>query len=801
MEANKDTEHIRRTLVYYEELMDSSGDFIFLVTEEGRLLFANRHFQERMHYKEEEIEQLNFISILHYDSSRIFKNLFEVVSSHQNVTLRLVSKLGAEIVVNGNCIISKDSDEFILKGLFHEITSEFVEKKGLVRSEEKFKLLFEKTLNPIVYYDPKGIIDCNQAFLDILGFSDVKELAGLVPSDFSASEQPYIDDPVRAAWKISNLALQYGSHKFEWMYRDKSGKEFFVNVSLSLITLDARRIYFAVWSDISNRYEEEQEVRTKEFRTSKKNLQLRLLNDINHLMIAETDFLQKTRNILKSITLNLSVYSTDISLLNAEMSELTSYSYSIDDTGKFYEGKKMPIKVVPGLQQLLQGDIYHNPNIDGNNTTATEKRLYDSGFRSILSIPISLNDNILGFLSIADKEEDKFDESIVGLLIDLSVSLALFINQYNSIDRSKKYGQLEESLHKLGTKILSFLNIEEISKQLYKEVNEIMDAPIFGFGVLNTNDHVLEFKSVVEYGKVLPEFNFDLSDKKSLGAACFNNGMDIIVNSFEKDVFKYVDSYDRGKIPGKKPSSLVYLPMFFDSEKIGVITAQSYSKNKYGDKNVFILKILSNYISIAVNNASRFETNEKLLDNKTREIIMQKIKLQKTNQQQKIINQVGQIISTTNDFDSIFNKLHEQISQLMDTTIFGIRIYHSEKEELEYNYEFESGARVQHGFISVHDKNIYSNWCFNNAKPIFINDNSKEYKKYVLSENYSEQRENPESLLFQPLLFNNEKLGVITVQSYNKNAYNHSQLAMLENLANYTCIAIKNSQFKSKTLA
>ena len=55
-----------------------------------------------------------------------------------------------------------------------------------------------------------------QAFLDILGFSDVKELAGLVPSDFSASEQPYIDDPVRAAWKISNLALQYGSHKFEW---------------------------------------------------------------------------------------------------------------------------------------------------------------------------------------------------------------------------------------------------------------------------------------------------------------------------------------------------------------------------------------------------------------------------------------------------------------------------------------------------------------------------------------------------------------------------------------------------------
>jgi len=792
MQENKDTEHVRRTLTYYQDLMGNSGDYIFLVTEEGKLLFTNNHFQQSLHYSEQEIENLNFISILHYVSSRAFLKLFEVISSHKNVTLRLISKLGNEIIINGNCTISKEGNEFIMKGLFHEITEEFMEKQGLERSEEKFKLLFERTLNPIVYYDPKGIIDCNKAFLDILGFSDKKELSGLVPADFSAEEQPGIEDPIRAAWKISNLALQYGSHQFEWMYRNKNGDEFFVNVSLSLIDLDARRIYFAVWSDISRRYHEEKAIKEKEVKTRSKNERLRLLNDINHLMIEEEDFLRKTKNILKSITLNLSVYSADISLLNAEMSELTSYAYSIDDTGKFYEDKKFPIKVVPGIQQLLQGDIYHNPNLAEKNSATIEKRLAERGLRSVLSIPISLNDRILGFLSIADKERNTFDEGMVGLLIDLSASLALFIDQFNMTNLNKRYGKLEESLHKLGTKILSFLNIEEISKKLYKEVNEIMDAPIFGFGLFNKQKNALEFKSIVEYGKVLPPFDFELSDEKSLGSVCFNNGMDIIVNSFEKDVFKYLDAYDRAKIPGKKPESLVYLPMIFNGEKIGVITAQSYSKNKYGDKNVFILKILANYISIAANNAQRFEANEKLLDNKTREIIMQKIKLQKTNYQQKIINSVGQIISTNNDFDSIFNDMYDQISKLMDTTIFGIRIYHPDKNAIEYNYEIESGVKVGRGFISIEDANVYSNWCFNHGKPIFINDNFKEHKKYV-SETETSAEGTPESLLFQPLLLNDEKLGVITVQSYNKNAYNHAQLDMLEGLANFTCIAIKNS--------
>mgnify|MGYP005665951767 FL=1 len=178
---------------------------------------------------------------------------------------------------------------------------------------------------------------------------------------------------------------------------------------------------------------------------------------------------------------------------------------------------------------------------------------------------------------------------------------------------------------------------------------------------------------------------------------------------------------------------------------------------------------------------------------------MQKIQLQKTNYHQRIINLIGQKISTESDLDDIFIDMYDKISQLMDTTIFGIRIYHQDKQVIEYNYEIESGLRTKYGFISIKDGNNYSNWCLNNSSSIFINDNSIEYKKYV-SEIQVSYGEISESLLFQPLILNDEKLGVITVQSYNKNAYNRAHLDMLGNLANYTCLAIKNQFKKQETI-
>lgn len=793
----KETEDLRKTLEHYQELMDNSGDYIFSVTLEGKILFANKHFRSGLSLNSQEVERLNFNSILHYYSTIEFKRLFAILSHHDGIVLHLTSRIGKEVILHGNCTTFKHEDTLALKGLFRDITNEYKKKKGLERSEVKFKLLFEKSLNPIVYYDSKGIIDCNDAFVEILGYDRKDEIIGRLPSEFSAENQPGIADPEKAAWKIDNLALQNGGHQFEWMHKKKSGEEFLVSASMSVIELDGRKAFFAMWNDLSIRHKAEKAIKENENKIRLKNERLRMLNDINQLLIQDMDFINKTKNILRSITQNLSIQATNICLLNQEKSEILSYAYTKSDTGKFYDGKNYPADDIPGIQLILQGEVYLNPTIEENSTNEIEQKLYRSGLRSILSVPVATGNGISGFISVASNEKDAFREEMISLVTDVSKSVAIFIEQHSQADLSKKYGELEETLHTLGTKILASLNNEEIGKQLYTDVNEIMDAPIFGFGLYNSQKETLEFKGIVEYGELLPTFEFKLADQESLGAMCFNNGMDIVINDFDRDVFKYLDSYDRSSIPGEPPESLVYLPLIFKGQKIGVITAQSYKKNKYRDKNLFVLKVLANYIAIAAHNANLYETSEEQVDLKTREIIMQKIRLQKTNYNQRLISEIGRKISSTLDLQKVFIELHEQVDKLMDATIFGIRIYNPEMNAIEYRYEIESGVQSNDGLIPMDNKNNYSVWCLENNKPIFINDNLREYKKYV-SKIHVVSGEMPESLLFQPLYINDEPLGVITVQSFYKNAYNRTHLEMLANLANYTSMAIQNASTHEK---
>ncbi len=244
--------------------MNKSGDLIFSVSRDGKVLFANTNFRKAIGYDEELLKKLNFNSILHYQSTREFKRLFSILAEHENVQLHLVTKQGKELIIEGNCTTFKEDDTMILKGLFHDITNDFKKRLVLERSEVKFKMLFEKSLNPIVYYDSKGIIDCNKAFVEILGFDSKDEIIGRLPSEFSAKHQPNYADPRKAAWKIDNLALQNGGHQFEWMHKKKNGEEFLVSASMSVIELDGKKAFFAMWNDLSIRHRTDKEIKQKQ---------------------------------------------------------------------------------------------------------------------------------------------------------------------------------------------------------------------------------------------------------------------------------------------------------------------------------------------------------------------------------------------------------------------------------------------------------------------------------------------------------------------------------------------------------
>ncbi len=166
-----------------------------------------------------------------------------------------------------------------------------------------------------------------------------------------------------------------------------------------------------------------------------------------------------------------------------------------------------------------------------------------------------------------------------------------------------------------------------------------------------------------------------------------------------------------------------------------------------------------------------------------------------------LLSRIGKDITASLDFDTIFYKLYEHVNRLADATIFGVGICQPEKLQIDYTLAIAKGKRYAPYTRDTNDKNQFPVWCIENRQPVLINDVRREYRRYIDAYQNDAGRlledgtrsEAPQSLIYLPLLVQDRVLGVITIQSYQKNAYTEYHLNLLQNLAAYVTIALDNA--------
>lgn len=120
-------------------------------------------------------------------------------------------------------------------------------------SDERFRLLFERSTDAHMLYDAQGILDCNEATLRMLRIASPELLVGRRPGELSPMRQPDGRLSVVIASQMRERARLYGHHRFEWLHRRDDGTEFPVEVTLTPLRLRGRDVFLAVWHDIAER--------------------------------------------------------------------------------------------------------------------------------------------------------------------------------------------------------------------------------------------------------------------------------------------------------------------------------------------------------------------------------------------------------------------------------------------------------------------------------------------------------------------------------------------------------------------
>ncbi|MCC5945787.1 MAG: SpoIIE family protein phosphatase [Bernardetiaceae bacterium] len=174
------------------------------------------------------------------------------------------------------------------------------------------------------------------------------------------------------------------------------------------------------------------------------------------------------------------------------------------------------------------------------------------------------------------------------------------------------------------------------------------------------------------------------------------------------------------------------------------------------------------------------------------DISAQRNEIEQAYEKVKILSTIGQQITATLDLEKLINRVYKQVNSLMDASGFGIGVYNSEKEIIEFRGFIENGEVLPYHCDPMNDDSVLSTWCLRNNQEILMNDIEKEYEKYIEYMPPITEGEMPLSLIYMPLSMNSQPLGVLTVQSFARHAYSHKQKTILEGLASYIAIALDN---------
>lgn len=159
----------------------------------------------------------------------------------------------------------------------------------------------------------------------------------------------------------------------------------------------------------------------------------------------------------------------------------------------------------------------------------------------------------------------------------------------------------------------------------------------------------------------------------------------------------------------------------------------------------------------------------------------------------ELISEMGKDITSSLSIEHIIETVYAHVNKLMDASLLGIGIINKEKNALDFPATKQTGKTLPPYSYQTDDASRLAINCFNNKKEIFINDSEKESAAFISKMPEISENERMASIIYLPLIYKNKSIGVITAQSFIKNAYNDYHLNVLRSLATYAAVALDNA--------
>lgn len=165
-----------------------------------------------------------------------------------------------------------------------------------------------------------------------------------------------------------------------------------------------------------------------------------------------------------------------------------------------------------------------------------------------------------------------------------------------------------ELLGQIGRDVTATLSASEITDIVYKNVNQIMPAQIFGIGIYKPELQIIEFTGAKQNGETLPLMSFPTAYKERFAVKCLLEQREVMHPNVPQQLSEQVFTGSGGF--GLSPKSVVYLPLVVHKQVLGVLTVQNEAPYAFSSYHYNMLRNLAVYVGIALENAKAYQQLE-----------------------------------------------------------------------------------------------------------------------------------------------------------------------------------------------
>jgi GAF domain-containing protein/DNA-binding response OmpR family regulator len=393
-----------------------------------------------------------------------------------------------------------------------------------------------------------------------------------------------------------------------------------------------------------------------------------------------------------------------------------------------------------------------------------------------LGAPLKADDATVGVVVCQTYSADQhYSEADLDVLAFVGQHIGGVLTRVRALEETRQRNAELGLVNEIGRALAEQLDFQAIIELVGQRVSELFDARSIFIALHDPVTNLISWPYDMDEGERFHRDQYELG--AGMTSRVITSAKAIRVGTVEEQVAAGAIS-----VGGSETQSWLGVPISGANRVIGVLGLESLQENAYSEADERLLGTFASSMGVALENARLFDETKRLLGESTART-----------SELAVINEIGAALARQLDFQAIVDLVGERVAQIFDTRSVQISFYDEAAGTIRFAYTIEEGTRDD-SFPEMPFGEGLTSEVIRTRAPLKMDSDEESLARGAIA--YGLQTE---SWLGVPILTGDRVLGVIAIESLERDAFDDGDVRLLSTFAASMGVALENARLFDET--